>query len=611
MTSVIAVGCLVLLSMYMVDRQWRTMAQMRTTLDGQAQDLRELRRTLQSFGNSVVMAPVTPSDNADELQTTAGSAFSRALLASQQPDFAEGDWLVRAFPAGLKTITPLISSDLYAFTVQSYVLESLLKRDPDTLEWTGLLAESWHTSDDGLTIDFKLRDDVAFADGKPVTAHDVAFSFRFVMDEAIAAPRHRGSLEKIATVKALDDRRVQFVFAEPYFESLGLAGQMDILAQHFYEPWLDKAEEYNQSKGILFGSGPYQLEDPTSWTPDGGRVELSRNQRYWGDVQPAFEKLIWNVIENDSARLAAFRNGTIDSYSSTPREYQKLLDDKQLQDTANNLEYMSPTAGYSFIGWNSEREGKPTVFADSRVRRAMTLLSNRQRIVDDVMLGYAEIAVSPFNPRSVQHDPQIKAWPADTEAAKALLTEAGFNDSDGDGVLENSEGTMLEFELVYYQDSDVTRSIVLLLKDLYARAGVSLLPKPAEWSVMIDLLNTRNFDAITLGWGSGVETDVYQMFHSSQIEDGGDNFINYRNAGVDALIDKARATVDEQDRMPLWWQVEALLHEDQPYTFLMRKQSIEFVDKRIRNIDVNRLGLNITQVPVENYVPANQQKYQP
>lgn len=601
-----------LLSMYMVDRQWRSMAAMQISFQDQADDLRDMRRSmrqLQSDINTGKLALADIGGSNKGKQTSANLAFSRAADASRRADYAEGGWNVRAFPVGLKTISPLVSSDLYAATVQSYIIETLLIRNPDTLEWNGLLAKDWNVSEDGLTIDFTLRDNPVFSDGVSLTAHDVAFSYRFIMDERIAAPRTRSSLQKIASVEALDDRRVRFVFAEPYFESLGLAGQMDVLAKHFYEPYLENSEAFNQSKGLLLGSGPYKLPDPKSWTPDSGRVELVRNQRYWGEVQPPYDRLIWNIIENDSARLAAFRNGTIDSYNSKPREYQTLLEDDQLQKSAQNLEYMSPTAGYSYVGWNSERNGEPTVFASTAVRQAMTLLTDRQRIVDEIMLGYAEIAVSPFNPRSPQHNPEVIPRDTDVETARGLLETAGLIDRDGDGVLENEKGEPFEFELVYYQDSDDTRRIVLFLKDLYARAGVSLIPKPSEWSVMIDLLGSRNFDAITLGWSSGVETDIFQMFHSTQIDGGGDNFVNFKNEELDQLIDNARSTVDEKDRLPIWWQAERILHEQQPYTFLMRKKSLMFLDKRINNVEVTKLGLNTTQVPLETYVPATLQKH--
>jgi len=422
------------------------------------------------------------------------------------------------------------------------------------------LAESWTASEDGMTLDFTLRDNLSFSDGVALTAADVEFSFNFVMDERIAAPRLRSYYDKIASVEALDDNTVRFVFGEPYFESLGLAGQMSVLAKHFYEPYLEDAETFNQSKGFLFGSGPYRLEDPVSWTPDAGRVELLRNQRYWGDVQASYDRLIWNVIDNASARLAAFRNETIDIYDAKPVEYKSLLEDAQIQQKAQNFEFMSPNAGYSYIGWNQVRDGKPSFFADEKVRVAMTHLTDRERIIEEIMLGYGEVAVSPFNPRSKQHNKAVEPWPADIEKGKELLAEAGFTDKDGDGVLENESGEAFEFELIYFQGSDDS------------------------------------------------ETDINQMFHSSQIDGGGDNFVSYRNAELDQLIDEARSTVAEADRMPIWQQAEAVMHQTQPYTFLMRRESLFFIDERFQNLEITNLGLNNTQVPVETYVPFEQQK---
>ncbi|HED39160.1 MAG TPA: ABC transporter substrate-binding protein, partial [Chromatiales bacterium] len=509
----------------------------------------------------------------------------------------------------LKTMTPLVSSDVYASNVQSYVMESLLIRDPDTLEWVGLIARSWDVSDDGLKLTFRLRKDVVFSDGQPLTSDDVVFTFDFIMNETIAAPRARAYFEKMKSVTALDDYTVVFEFKEPYFNALSLAGGMSIMARHFYEPYLQTPEAFNQSKGLLLGSGPYRLQDPKGWTPDLGMVELERNPRYWGPILPAFDRLLWKVIENDSARLTTFRNGEIDIYSARPREYKALLDDGELSDRTQHFEYMSPTAGYSYIGWNQGSIDKPSRFADKRVRQAMTYLTDRKRIIDEIMLGYGEVAISPFNPRSHQHNKALTARDYDPEKAKALLKEAGYEDRNGDGVLEDANGEPFEFELVYFQGNEDTKRIVLFLKDLYAGAGVLLHPKPTEWSVMLDLLGKRNFDAITLSWSSGVETDIFQMFHGSQTENGGDNFVGNKNPELDKLIDEARATVDEAKRMPLWQQTEAIMYDDQPYTFLMRRKSMVFIDKRIHNIAQTKLGLNAGFVPVEWYVPLEMQKY--
>ena len=601
----------IILAMYMVDRQWQKLAAMEQLMREQANDLREITgqvRNLQSrVGKGVTL---TAQANSGAPAGAVPPAFQRAHEARQQPDYAEGDWLVQAFGVNLKSLTPFISADAYASEVQEYILESLLIRNPDTLEWEGLLAESWTVSEDGLTFIFKMRDGLLFSDGQPLTAEDVVFSFDFIMNPAIQAPRERAYYSKIATVEALDPRTVRFQFNEPYFNALSLAGGLAVMPKHFYEPYLQKPNDYNQSKGLLLGSGPYRLQDPRNWSPDKGLVELRRNPRYWGPIQPSFDRLMWRVIENDSARLTTFRNGDIDSYGSRPIEYRKLVEDKDLAKKAEHWEYMSPVAGYSYIGWNQQRDDQPTRFADKRVRQAMTFLIDRERIIEEIYLGYGQVALSPFNSNSKQHDTGLSPRTYDEQRGMALLQEAGYQDRDGDGLLEDAEGKPFEFELVYFQGNEDTGRLVLFLKDLLARAGILLKPKPTEWSVMIDLLNKRDFEAITLGWTSGLETDLYQMFHSSQIADAGNNFINYRNAELDRLIEEARATVDEEKRMPLWQAAEGELFEDQPYTFLMRRKSLVFIDRRIRNLMNTKVGLNLGDLPMENYVPAAQQRYQ-
>jgi peptide/nickel transport system substrate-binding protein len=270
---------------------------------------------------------------------------------------------------------------------------------------------------------------------------------------------------------------------------------------------------------------------------------------------------------------------------------------------------MPPIAGYSYIGWNQERAGKPTRFADQRIRQAMTYLTDVNRIIKGVFLNYAEPAVSPFSPASKQHDPTLQPYLYNLEKAKKLLQQAGYEDRNGDGVLEDQAGGIFEFKLTYLESNEDTKRMVLLLKDLYAKAGVRMVPFPQEWPVMLENLDKKDFDAITLGWTSGIETDIYQMFHSAQILDNGDNRISYLNPKLDKLIEEARRTVDENKRMPLWREAESILYEDQPYTFLMRRKNLLFVDTRVHNLQMTKLGLNMGSLPLETYVPLNLQKY--
>ena len=591
---------LILLAMFQVDRQWQELAEIREAVEEQRDRIGELRREL-------ARRPAATRAAEGQERPTVPPAFQRAHEASQEPDFAPGDWRVHALGQGLDTLTPLVSTDAYASEIQNYVLESLLVRQPETLEWQGLLARDWEVAEDGLTITFELRRGLRFSDGEPLTAEDVAFSYDFIMDEDIAAPRQRAYYRRVQEVEAVDEHTVVFRFAEPYFNALSLAGGLPVLAEHYYGRFREDPEAFNNSRSRLFGSGPYRFPAAGEWTPDSGRVELERNPRYWGPVEPPFRRLVWEVIENDSARLTTYRNGDIDLYQARPREFEDLLKDPALMERSESRAYMSPTAGYSYIAWN-QREEAGTPFDDPRVRRAMTFLTDRDALIDEVLAGHAEVAVSPFNPRSPQHDEAIEPRRHDPERARALLARAGWEDRNGDGVLEDEEGNDFSFELTYVQASTDTQRVVEYLRDAWARAGVEMVPRPTEWSVMLEAIDQGDYDAITLGWTSGIEVDIYQMFHSSQIGEG-DNYVGYSNPELDAVIEQARATVEEGPRMELWHRAERHLFEDQPYTFLFRRETLLLMDDRFRNVQQTRLGLNVDAVPVEWYVPAAAQRY--
>lgn len=593
-----------ILIMYMIDRQWLKMSEIEQRVDEQTDDLREMRKAITKLSKGQIVQ----SDATAALDDIPPS-FRRAYEASQLPGYSEGDWLVQSFSSNIKTLTPLVSTDKYASDIQGLVQETLLTYDPDSLELIGHIAASWKISDDGLTITYQMRDDVVFSDGVKLTAHDLVFSYKFAMTEAIAAPRQRAYYRKIKSVKALNDYSVEFVFIEPYYNSLLTSGTMEIMPKHFYKKYLKTPETYNESKGILLGSGPYRLKEPSSWSPDKGVVELVRNERYWGPVSPPYKRLLWKIIENDSATLTTFRNGELDVYSARPLEYNKLLNDKALMRRVYNFDYMPPINGYFYIGWNQKRNDNNTLFSDKRVRQAMTYLTDRKKIIDEIYLGYGELAVSPFNPQSKQHNTSLMPRAYDVAKAKQLLQEAGFEDRDGDGVIENAQGQKLEFELVFPNNNEDLKRLVLLLKDLYARAGVVLKPKATEWPVMLETTETRDYDAMMLGWTSVVESDLYQIFHSSQIEDKGDNFVSYKNMKLDKCIDQARATVDKKKRIPVWHECEAMLYDDQPYTFLFRRARLTLVDKRFNNIKVTNFGLNLDSTPFESFVPTAKQKY--
>ena len=536
---------------------------------------------------------IDPAMDVEQAAVAADDAtFASIAEAEAQPDFARGGWFLDNFGTKIGRLTPLVSSDVYQTWIEYLVLEGLAQRNPDTLEFEPKLAESWEISEDGLTMTFTLREGLRFSDGEPLTADDVVFTFDWIRNPEVQADRARSYLTKLETVEAVDDRTVRFTFNETYFLNFEQVAGYGIMPRHFYERF--SPTQYNEALGLLVGSGQYMLPDPESWTP-AQDVVLVRNPRYWGP-QGTFDRMVFKQVTEEAAEEVMFRNSELDRYAALPETFDKLKDDPEIQRIAEPFNYYTPFGGYTYVGWNQiKRDGgneQPTQFADARVRRAMTMMIDRQRLADELYQGFAQVASGPFGVGSPQVNPEIEPWPYDVEAGVELLMEAGYDDRNNDGVLENEAGEMLRFTLLYPGGNQFTEKIVLAIKDNLAQGGVLCDLERADWPVLVERLKQSNFEAVTLGWSGSPESDPYQIFHSDQAKVGGDNRTGYRSERLDQAIDEARVMVDVEARMAKWNEVHQILHEDQPYTFLLNRQALRFFNKRVQNVETSPLGLN-------------------
>ena len=594
---------LIVLAMVQYDRQWEIMRQTNTLLTQQTTDLARIRRLLEQGVPSTGVPTTNPT-------ASAMAGFERVLKAQAAPDYAQGGQLVEIMQTTPSKLTPLIASDLAAWEIIGTVTDTLVDRDPITLAYIPRLAQSWTISDDQLTIDFVLRHGITFSDGSPFTADDVVYSFDLMRDERIEDPIMKVGAERLASVKKTDDYSVRFIFKEPYFGSFDVAGATPILSKAFYSHY--SPTEFNRSTGLLIGTGPYRLPDATSWRPTPGQpIVLVRNERYWGPT-PSFDRLVFNVIEEPSSRVTAFRNGDVDFIGGqngppTPEQFDKMVADEALVARTHHWVLDTPTEGYFYIGWNEKqgRDGKPTPFADVRVRKAMTLLTDRDAIMRQIIHGHGTVLSGPFAPMLPQSDPSIKPWPYDPEAGKKLLADAGFTLKEDR--LMGSDGEPFSFKLLFNSNSEPRRRIASFLHDAYAKAGIDAEPEAAEWSVFLKRLDDRQYQAVLGAWGGTIESDPYEEFHSSQMAGTGENFIQFSNAELDRAIEKGRATVVAEKRWPLWHEVHRILHEQQPYTFLYIQKELDFANDRLHGLAPTNLGLNS---PSEWYIPSNLQASQ-
>ena len=510
------------------------------------------------------------------------------------PGFRVGGEFAEIFGAQPAKLVPYLSSDVYGRRVIDEVVDSLAAYDPETLALRGRLASAWQQDPDGLWVRVRIRDDARFSDGMPVTAEDVRWTIQeFVFNPQIEAERSRSTLDMIKDVKVVDEKTVEFVFDKPLFTNLSYSLGIYVLPKHFYSKF--EPSQINQSTGLLMGSGGFKLAslDPDrQWAP-GEDVVLVRNDLFWGPRSP-LDRLRYKTVTNDLASLVAYRNGEGDMLTPTSPQYNQAREEADLERENWSLNWVNMRSGYSFIAWQcGPRNERLTPFHDKRVRRGMTMILDRERMIRDIWDGIGVVASGPNNPESPTSDPDIAPWPYDPEQAQALFKEAGWEDRNGDGVLENAEGQEFQFELTMATGGEIVERITSYVKNQCTRNGIRCNIRLVDWSIYQDLLKRRDFDALMMAWSaSAPESDPKQIWHSSSILDQGDNFIQWADADADGLIDAIRATLDTDERMGLWQDFHGVVHEEQPYTFIRVAPWLRFVKGDVGNVQTYKSGLD-------------------
>jgi len=224
---------------------------------------------------------------------------------------------------------------------------------------------------------------------------------------------------------------------------------------------------------------------------------------------------------------------------------------------------------YYYIGWNEDNP----LFADKRVRRAMTLSLNREEIVKKVFSGLGQVARGPFPESTPYLAPDVQALPFDLKQASKVLAEAGWSDSDKDGVLDKAlrgnQRVPFEFTLLIYGSSPEFSSAANIFKEDLLSIGIKMNIEAAEWSLMQKRMEEKKFDAFTGAWGMPWAADPFQVWHSSQADvPRGSNRVGFRNKQADKLIEALRVTLDKPERIRLLHAFHHILQEEQPYSFM-------------------------------------------
>lgn len=497
------------------------------------------------------------------------------------------DMIVVRLEAEPPNLNPFLE-DSSAYTVilvdgnAGNIYQSLLRRSPATLEFVPELAESWEVSEDHLTYTFKVRKDVTFSDGKPLTAHDVKFTFDAVLDPKNDTADIRSYLVNLDRVEVVDDYTAVFHCKQPYFGHDEAFGALWIIPKHVFEVGDFNSHPANRNP---VGTGPYVL---SKWET-GQSIVMTARSNYWGPNKPRIGTLHYKIVTDDNAGMMALQRGDFDAMRvRSSEDWLRRANTPQFLEKFNRYELWSPVDGYlgtySWIGWNARRPQ----FEDKRVRQAMTMLLDRQRILDTILQGIGRVTSGHASPDSPAYDQNIAPWPYDPERAEALLDEAGWVDSDNDGI-RDKDGVPFRFEMIYGTGSAEYDKMTTVYKEALTKAGIDMTLRPLEWASFLESVWKRQFDACMMAWVSPVELDMYQIWHSSQA-DQGSNYVNFKNAEADRLIEEARLEFDREKRDALNRQVHAILHEEQPYTFLFNRKRMMAVSKRFENVNPYPLG---------------------
>jgi len=229
----------------------------------------------------------------------------------------------------------------------------------------------------------------------------------------------------------------------------------------------------------------------------------------------------------------------------------------------------------------------------------MTMMVDRQRLLEKIEFGLGQVIESPFFVEAPQYDTSLKNIAYDPEKAKALLKEAGWADTDGDGILDK-DGKKFSFVFLYPAASKFSERLAPILKEDLAKVGIEMTIDRMEWAVFLERIEKKNFDATALGWSTGYEDDPYQVWHSSQAKmERGSNFISFENSEADHFIESARTEFDPTLRNKLYDRFQEIIFDEQPYTFLFSTDSLVVVSKRFKNVIVHKTGLNTLEWKIE------------
>jgi len=447
---------------------------------------------------------------------------------------------------------------------------------------------------------FHLRPGIRFHDGHELDAEDVKFTYQAIVNPRNLSPRIP-DYEPVKSVSVLDPLTLKITYKRLYSPALGTWG-MGILPQHRLNDAALSAEARATGKDPAtftlrqsrfnrepIGSGPFVFKE---WKSD-RYIRLERFEQYW-EGPPNYHTYIMRIIPDPLTQEMEFYAGTVDNYAVVPHQVERLRTDDRFQQFSGTL------FGYSYIAYNMRREP----FDDPRVRRALGMAIDTDKIIRYVMYGQAESITGPFVKQTDFYNRNIRPLPYDPEGALKLLAEAGWH-RNADGRLAKN-GRRMQFTLITNNGNNLRKAILAIAQDAWKRIGIDVSTDLIEWSVFIQKrVNQLDFDTLVLGWSMGIDPDLYQIWHSSQTGPFQLNFVGFADREADDLILKIRREYDHGQQVAYCHRLHQIIAAAQPYTFLYVGRWTALLDKRI----VRQIATNRGEVVYKPIVPTKTGNY--
>ncbi|MFN2364646.1 MAG: glutathione ABC transporter substrate-binding protein [Halarsenatibacteraceae bacterium] len=480
--------------------------------------------------------------------------LSSGNVLAQEPQ--EGGDLRIAIGADPESLDPVLASSSPAAMVMVHMMETLFEMTPEG-DIVPLLAEDYSVSEDGLTYELYLREDVNFHDGEPFNAEAVKFNLeRLIEDEAVFS----FLINRITEIEVIDEYTISLTTDEPFAPILAH------LSHDFISIISPAAvEEYGDQVGSNpVGTGKFKFD---GWSR-GESVIMSRNDDYWGE--PAhLDTVRILVVPEESTRVVMLETGEAHAIMNVPpRDVDRLTENSDI--TVENV----PSLRTLYVGLHAQKEP----FDDIRVRKAVNYAVNTESIVNNILDGAGRPSDAPISPDIFGYSEQ-EIYERDPERARELLAEAGYPD-----------GLELEFYYPvgrYPMDNIIAQAVQSQLAEVGIEANMTTM----EWATYLEVINAEPdespHDMYLLGWGTvtgDADYGLYALLHSGEWAPDGSNRSFYGNPEVDELLEAARIETDTEERKALYADAIEIIWDDAPWIFLHSISQINAVRSNVEGL---------------------------